>query len=231
MDCLRFREDMLDVLYGEAGIDAAERFEAHRAVCSDCDEEIAAFRGVRRDLQSWRYEAPGTRRRLAFRPGLRGLAAAASIAVAFGGGLALARTEVSYRDGELRLRLGSGGATTAASTASAPNTELAQMLARYEAEHRAAVQAEIQSVRASLAQQQTVNDPNPDLLLRQVQQMIHASETRQAMMFRSGLTELASRTDTTREADLKKISTALTQLADETQSLRASIQGQGPSLR
>jgi hypothetical protein len=228
MDCLRFREDMLDVLYGEAGIETAERFEAHRATCTDCDEEIAGFRGVRRDLQSWRYETPGTRRLASFKPGLRGLAAAASIAVAFGGGLALARTEVSYREGELRVRFGPGGSPVTAA-APAQNTELAQMLSSYEAEHRAAIQAEIQSVRASLAQQ-PVNDVNPDMLLHQVQQMIHDSETRQAMMFRSGLTELAQRTDTLHQAnlnDIKKITTAITQLADETQSLRASVE-QGP---
>ena len=219
MDCLRFREDMLDVLYGEASVDVAERFEAHRSACTDCDDEISGLRGVRRDLQSWRYEAPGARRRiLPFLPGMRGLAAAASIALAFGGGMALARTEITYRDGELRVMFGPRGATPVAkAAATTANTEIAQILARHDAEHRAAIQAEMQQVRASLTQQQPVSSANPQMLLEQVQQMIRASEARQAMMIRSGLSEVAQRADAQHDEAVKNIrylSTGLDQLRE-----------------
>src|SRR5688500_16648438 len=108
MDCSRFQEDLLDVLYGEADSATAARFDSHRAECADCRDELSGFQKVRRDMQAWHIDLPRPRRRVL--PGLRGLAAAAAIVLAFGGGLALARTEVRYREGELVVRVGSKGA-------------------------------------------------------------------------------------------------------------------------
>src|SRR5687768_13158586 len=133
MDCSRFREDMMDVLYGEADREVAARFDAHRAACAECEDELSGFEGVRRDLQTWRYEAPRARRR--YMPGLRGLAAAASIVLAFGGGLAIARTDVNYRDGELVVRFGGSPQPLRESPA------VANQLAQIEAQYRAEIQS------------------------------------------------------------------------------------------
>jgi hypothetical protein len=59
MDCEKvgdggFQGDKLDVLYGEADTAARARVETHLAGCSACREEMASFRGVRRDLAAWR---------------------------------------------------------------------------------------------------------------------------------------------------------------------------------
>jgi hypothetical protein len=211
MDCARFREDMLDVLYGEGGDDAASRFDAHRLSCPDCEDEISGFRQVRRDLQSWRYDAPKARRR--YWPGLRGLAAAASIVLAFGGGLALARTEVRYREGELRVRFG-----TAPETREAADTTTQQLLAQHEAQHR----AELASMRAALQQSVSMGAQggggDADAILQRVQEMIHASEARQSMMIRAGLSDLSERTAAQRQVDMMQISTSLSQLEAQTAS-------------
>ena len=90
MDCSRFQEDMMDVLYGEADAETAARFEAHRAQCAECRDDVGGFQRVRRDMQAWKFDMPRPRRR--YMPGLRGLAAAAAIVAAFGGGLTVART-------------------------------------------------------------------------------------------------------------------------------------------
>src|SRR5258707_2681554 len=108
MDCTDFRDDMLDVLYGEAEASAVERFDAHQAVCQSCRDELDGLRGVRTALQAW--EAP-TKARAPFwsrlrRPGLSQLAAAAAIVLAFGGGLAVSRAELRVRDGEIAFRFG-----------------------------------------------------------------------------------------------------------------------------
>src|SRR5438445_99975 len=54
MDCEAFRDDMLDVLYGEGGEAAARRLEAHQTTCADCRREMAQLRELRGDLAHWR---------------------------------------------------------------------------------------------------------------------------------------------------------------------------------
>ena len=76
--------DKLDVLYGEADSAARARVEVHLEACAACREEMAALRGLRRDLGRWRLPLA--------RPGFtpRGfvvphwLAAAALVLLAFG---------------------------------------------------------------------------------------------------------------------------------------------------
>jgi len=211
MDCSRFREDMLDVLYGEADPAVAARFEAHRDSCSDCQDEIGGFQRVRSDLQVWRADMPGTRRRRIL-PGFRGLAAAAAVVLAFGGGLSLARTDVSYRDGELRVVFGGGGG---AARPRGNADEVAQVLARHEAEHR----AEIEAIRASMVQPQTVpltGNPSNDALLQRMQQMVQQSEQRQRTMMQSGLKTLASEVAVVRQQDLYAIGASLAALDYQT---------------
>ena len=76
--------DKLDVVYGEADVAARERVQAHVELCPACRDEIAALRGLRRDLAAWRL--PEARQRRAPRgfevP--RWLAAAALFVLGFG---------------------------------------------------------------------------------------------------------------------------------------------------
>ncbi len=89
MDCERvgdggFQGDKMDVLYGEADAAARARVEEHLAGCAACREEMAALRGVRRDLAAWRLPLA----RPTFTPrGIvvpRWLAAAALLLLGFG---------------------------------------------------------------------------------------------------------------------------------------------------
>ena len=203
MDCSRFQEDMMDVLYGEADSATAARFDNHRSECSDCRDELSGFQRVRRDMQAWRFDMPRARRRVL--PGLRGLAAAAAVVLAFGGGLAMARTEVRYREGELLVRFGGGAPVRSASDTS----DLAQRLARMEAEH----QNQMQQIKAALSQPLTsTGDGKQDAVLRRVQAMIQESEARQRYLVQAQMNDLA----TQHHRDLVMISTSFSQLQQET---------------
>jgi len=46
-------EDLVSYLYGEVTPDQARRVEQHLKECSRCDDELAAFRRVRSNLQEW----------------------------------------------------------------------------------------------------------------------------------------------------------------------------------
>jgi len=57
MVCTSLREDMIDVLYGEAGAEAARRLEQHVSACADCRAELAALKALRADLKTWTLPA------------------------------------------------------------------------------------------------------------------------------------------------------------------------------
>ena len=44
MDCEAYRDQMLDLLYGEAGEAARRSVEEHQAGCASCRDEMAAFK-------------------------------------------------------------------------------------------------------------------------------------------------------------------------------------------
>jgi hypothetical protein len=83
MECTIIRDDMMEVLYGAADRGTVRRVEEHCAACEACREELAAFRGVRSQMASWRLPPP-RRAALSRRPAARfgwGLAAAAVLAI------------------------------------------------------------------------------------------------------------------------------------------------------
>jgi hypothetical protein len=95
MDCERFGDealqaDKVDALYGEADAASRARVETHLAGCAACRDEMAALRGVRRDLRAWTLPAS----RPTFTPrGVvlpRWLAAAALLLVGLGATLGVA---------------------------------------------------------------------------------------------------------------------------------------------
>jgi hypothetical protein len=76
--------DKVDVLYGEADVEARARLEAHLRACAACREEMSGLAGLRRDLRAWRRPAarPALARRGLVVP--RWLAAAALVVLGLG---------------------------------------------------------------------------------------------------------------------------------------------------
>jgi hypothetical protein len=201
MDCSSFRDDMMDVLYGEADAETDARFEAHRSACASCRDEILSLANVRQNLQSWSVEARPAPRRFA-RLGWRPLAAAAAVIVAFSTGLLVAKTEVQMRDGAVVVRY---------APSSTGDADLKQELERYMAEQR----AEIQSVKSAMSSPQGAT-PGETVFLRRVQDMIRESEARQAMLLQTGLTEIGQRAEAQRRYDLARISQGFSYLESKT---------------
>jgi len=60
MGCEPFRDQMLDVLYGEADAAGARAWEIHQQQCAACRDGLRALRRLRRDLGAWTVPArPG----------------------------------------------------------------------------------------------------------------------------------------------------------------------------
>jgi hypothetical protein len=110
MECEGYRDQMLDVLYGEADTESARRVDEHQSACEACREEMASLRHVRRDLRAWTLPPLPVRRAEAPASRLRPLAMAAGLLLAAGAALGLSGSEVSYRDGRLEFHLGGGPA-------------------------------------------------------------------------------------------------------------------------
>lgn len=193
MDCDAFRDEMMDLLYGEAATAVARRLDEHQAACRACRDELASFRRLRRDLAAWRVPAePGGAVRRSARPYL---AAAAALVLLLGGGaLALRGAELRYDHGRFAFRLGPGMATDAMHAA----------LAAQDERHR----REMQALRAAL-------DSSPraaDDTLPAVQRMIAESEARQASLVADRLARLEERTEARRRYDLAQVGVGLSYL-------------------
>jgi hypothetical protein len=204
MECEAFREDLLDVLYGEADPATAHRFNEHQAQCAACREEIASFRRVRHELDVW---AIAPRRRLtlsALRPA-RWLAAAAALVAAAGGALVLAKGEIRYPNGQVALRLAAPAEDA---------SELRRLLAEQEARHQQAI-AELRAyaVRPASAGAGAIDR---EALLEEMRRLIKQSETRQAAAFAAGLTELDERAQAQRRVDMAQVGAGLSYLEGKT---------------
>jgi len=194
MDCEAFREDMLDVLYGEGGEAAARRVETHQTTCADCRREMAQLRKLRGDLAHWGLPegliaapARGHERRP------WALAAAAGMVLALGASLALSGAEVRYDPSGFSVRLGRGTGETRA------------LLDAQERRH----QEEIDALRAQLA---AARPTDQDALMRAVADMIRESETRHDAAIQASLRDLRQRSDAQRQYDLARVSAGLAYL-------------------
>jgi hypothetical protein len=215
MDCSDLREDLLDVLYGEAETEAAERFEAHAAACAACRDELASLGGVRRALQAWGVAGSPKRRFASLAmPSLRTLAAAASVAVAFGAGLVVSRVEV--RNGEIAFKYASARAAT--------GVDLSQKLAQDETEYRtelAALKQLVSQQQPSVLQASTGASTNgigvgDGAAVRRVQDLVRESEARQAVLLQTSLSQFAQQSEAQRRYDLAQISAGFAYLQKTT---------------
>ncbi|HEY7512425.1 MAG TPA: hypothetical protein VIG50_19350 [Vicinamibacteria bacterium] len=198
-DCTAFRDDMLDVLYGEADFAVRRRFAEHEAACASCQEELAGLRRVRSDLAAWALPAavpPARRPRAFWRPA----AVAAALLLALSGAFTLSGSELRYDDGGLALRVGRG----------APRPEAAERrLAAIEARQR----EEIEELRRELARVRTETE---QATLARVARLIEDSEARQAVLVGASMASLREEADARRRYDLAQVGAGLSYLEGKT---------------
>jgi hypothetical protein len=206
MDCNAVRDEMLDVLYGEADAAAARRVEEHQQACAACREELMGLRRLRRNLGAWKVPQPSRRRLPWARPPARVMLAAAAAAVlALAVGLVSRGAQMSYRNGEFALRLGPAPAPAPGSDA-----ELRGLLEAQEARHR----QEIQALQARL--EAAPLHRGDEALLARVQELIRESEERQVRQWNTSLQALDQRTAAQRRYDLARVSAGLSYLDGKT---------------
>jgi len=194
MDCERvgdegLQADKMDALYGEADAAARARVEAHLAGCDACREEMAALRGVRRDLREWALPAA----RPSFTPrGVvvpRWLAAAAVLLFLFGATLGVT--------GYVSLR----------------RALVAQEARAAEAERRH--REEVQALQASLARGPAAPLDAATVLAgldARIDERLRASEARQVARLDTRIAGWEERADAQRRVDMARVAASLSYL-------------------
>jgi hypothetical protein len=193
MDCNAYRDQMLDVLYGEASDAARRAVDAHHASCEACRDELSALRRLRRELSSWQVPAPAlpARRTLRVWPGL---AAAAAVLMAAGAAVAVRGAELRRDASGWSLRVGSEAA------------DLRARLDELDARHR----AELAELRASLASAPA--ERTDEAVLAAARELVERSEERQQARLEDALSRLSDRYEAQRRYDLAQMSAGLSYL-------------------
>jgi len=191
MDCDTYRDQMLDLLYGEAGDSDRRAVEDHQAACASCRDEMAAFRRLRGDLSSWSVAVPARPR-----PAPRvfsGLAAAAAALVALGAAMGLAGAELRRDERGWSLR---GGR---------PASDLQARMDQQDARHR----AEVAQLRAALVAPPAIDRP---ALQAAAGELVEQSERRQEARLQEALAQMHERYEAQRRYDLAQVSAGLSYL-------------------
>jgi len=197
MECESVRDQMLDVLYGEADADSAAGFERHLAVCAGCRDELTGLRDLRVRLQGWKL--PHQRRSVRrFAPPryFWAAAAAALLLLAAGGALALAGFEMRVTRGPVVVQLGGAGHAASAAPASTDQQPV--------------------TVASSAAPAVDTAGLQEDVVLQRVSEMIRQSEARQQLALRASLTDVEDRTSRQRRYDLARIGAGLSYIDGRT---------------
>lgn len=181
--------DKMGVLYGEADAAARARVEEHLAGCAACRDEMAALRGVRRDLAAWGLP----RARPSFTPrGIvvpRWLAAAALLLLGFG------------------ATLGATGYASLRRSLVAQEARAAEL----ERRHRETIQA----LEAALDRRPAAAFDSPALLASldaRIDQRLHASEERQGERLDLRLAGWKERAEAQRRVDMARVAASLSYL-------------------
>jgi hypothetical protein len=202
MDCHAFRDDLLDVLYGEADAPTRARFDRHQQDCAGCRAELAALRGVRRDLAAWPLPAALRPRPLARASAWRPLAVAAGVLLALGAALGLSGSELRYGPDRVAFRLGRAAGTQ-------PDPRLEQRLAALEARHR----QEMQALRHELAGERAAAEA---ALAARVASLVRDSEARQAVLVGASVATLRDEVAAQRRYDLAQVGAGFSYLEGKT---------------
>lgn len=138
MECTSLRDDLLDVLYGEASEAKARAVEDHCRSCAACREELSSWRRLRQDLASWdigKGKPLGVARSWS---GPFAQLAAASILLAFGcgAGFLLAETRFSRLLKADEARMEQEISTIRSEVRSAPAQDNASVLAQVDVKIR-----------------------------------------------------------------------------------------------
>ena len=153
MECTVLRDEMMEVLYGEASAATARVVDDHAASCDECREELLAFRRLRRELASWKLpENQAARAGRAAAPAWLWLAAAVLlVGMGTAAGFALAENRLERvlesRDAWQRQEI----ATLRAELEGAPRHDEAALLGKVEARIRQSEARQAVFLRESLA--------------------------------------------------------------------------------
>jgi hypothetical protein len=203
MECNVFRDEMLDVLYGEADAATHRRFQEHQESCVACREELSGLRRLRQDLAAWPLPPAQRPRASGTTHAWRSLSVAAGVLLALGAALGLSGSELRYGQGRFAFRLGR-------ESVEARDRAVEQRISALEARHR----HEMLALRAEIAR---VKDRNDDaVLLARVSEMIRRSEARQAASVGASMASLRDETDAKRRYDLAQVGAGLSYLEGKT---------------
>lgn len=153
MECTVLRDEMMEVLYGEASAATVRVVEDHAAACGECREELLAFRRLRRDLASWTLpESQAVRVGRSAAPTWLWLAAAALLlAVGAAAGFALAENRLEGRREAREARQRQEIAALRAAVEGAPLRDDAALLGKIDARIRQSEARQAAFLRESLA--------------------------------------------------------------------------------
>jgi anti-sigma factor RsiW len=201
MECNAFRDDMLDVLYGEGDPAARRRFERHQEGCAACRDDLAGMRRLRGELTAWPLP-PSLRPPAPARRTWRPLATAAGLVLALGAALGLSGSEIRYDGGRIGFRLGRAEAAMGQPPAD-------ERLAALEARHR----QEIEALRAELRR---ARQHDEQALLARVSDMLRQSEARQAVLVGTSMASLRDEAEARRRYDLAQVGASFSYLEGKT---------------
>lgn len=217
LSCDALRDDIIALLYDDGDPADKSRARDHLALCVPCRAEYAELKGVRKALGGWDLPlpAPLPQPRAPRRWFATGLAAAAGLILGIGVALA----------GRSAFSPSPAPATMANAGADAPPqfvsfAQLQEMLKNQEDRHR----SEIADLRRSLTlvsespaagasgQLKNVSNLSPAT----IEQLLKASEARQARMFEARLAGLRTETDLQRQYDMAQIAAGLAYIDSRT---------------
>lgn len=224
------KDVLVAYLYGELDAGMRREVDAHLARCEACAQEVEALHGVRSELEAWQPAEPALGFTIVQKPGAtvlrpeparwnwRALPAWAQVAAAFlvvAAGAALANLQVRYDAAGVVVSTGWMAAPTpAAAPATAPATDhVLPASVNQGADWQPAFDALAAEVRAGLASSHepaatpvsTAPAATNAALLRQVRDLIEASEQRQRQELALRLTQFNRDLEVQRRADLVRI--------------------------
>ena len=219
LSCDALRDDLIALLYDDGEPADKSRARDHLAQCVPCRAEYSELKGVRKALGGWDLPLPAplpqtraTRRWLS-----TGLAAAAGLIL--GIGVALAGRSAFAPSTKAPSSVANAGADGASQFVSFD--QLQEVLKNQESRH----QAEIADLRRSLTlvsespaaagasgQLKNVSNLSPAT----IEQLLKASEARQARMFEARLAGLRTESDLQRQYDMAQIAAGLAYIDSRT---------------
>lgn len=227
-------EALATYLYDDIDAAARSAFDAHLALCTPCQLELAELQGVRRQLAAWEPPSPaiGRSKQLAdtqaattMLPWWRAIPAWAQVAAALlclGAGAGLANLDIRYDAQGLSIRTGwsesrqaaDAGSPAAASTPvrldRAANSDTAPWRADLTALERQ-LRNDFQTTQATGAASALVNRPtlSDAELLKRVRALVDESERRQERELALRVGQVLRDVNAQRQADLRKIDSNL----------------------